>query len=276
LQSYLVAGAAALLSLSTGGLAPHAPQPVWACSAASAASCWLFTLRMLLPLSNQLRASEEEGVRDGFAIAGSVFALLTLWMLFPAAATAVAWTWLALAWAAVASLLGTGSFRWLGAGIIGIACLRLFAVNLIELWDTQSSTERLLIPVSVIAALYVMWYLFRAVPHSREHAFAPAFTFTATAVVMTLLYDQVSGGLLTVAWAIQALASLAIGFPVRERTLRLQGLGLLAICVMKLFIYDLRNLESVYRILSFIALGVILLGVSWIYTRFRVQIRRFI
>ncbi|MES1256970.1 MAG: DUF2339 domain-containing protein [Acidobacteriota bacterium] len=43
---------------------------------------------------------------------------------------------------------------------------------------------------------------------------------------------------------------------------------------MKLFVYDLRNLETLYRILSFVALGLILLAVSWIYTRFREHIRR--
>jgi uncharacterized membrane protein len=49
---------------------------------------------------------------------------------------------------------------------------------------------------------------------------------------------------------------------------------LLLFCISKLFVYDLRHLETVYRILSFVALGVILLGVSAIYTRFRESIRR--
>ena len=67
---------------------------------------------------------------------------------------------------------------------------------------------------------------------------------------------------------------LGIGFVARERLLRLQGLVLFLVCILKLFLYDLRNLETMYRILSFIALGLILLGVSWIYTRFRENIRR--
>ena len=45
---------------------------------------------------------------------------------------------------------------------------------------------------------------------------------------------------------------------------------------MKLFAYDLQNLERLYQILSFIALGVILLSVSWVYTRFREHIRRYL
>lgn len=59
------------------------------------------------------------------------------------------------------------------------------------------------------------------------------------------------------------------GFVARKRLLRVQGLVLLLACIAKLFVYDLRNLETLHRIGSFITLGVILLAVSWIYARFR-------
>jgi uncharacterized membrane protein len=38
----------------------------------------------------------------------------------------------------------------------------------------------------------------------------------------------------------------------------------------------LRNLETLPRIFSFIVLGLLLVGVSWIYTRFRDQVRRYL
>ena len=38
----------------------------------------------------------------------------------------------------------------------------------------------------------------------------------------------------------------------------------------------LRRREALARILSFVILGLVLLGVSWIYTRFKDEIRRFI
>ena len=59
----------------------------------------------------------------------------------------------------------------------------------------------------------------------------------------------------------------------RERVVRLQGLGLLLVGILKLFIYDLRNLETIYKILSFVILGLILLGAPWIYSRFREHLR---
>ena len=92
-----------------------------------------------------------------------------------------------------------------------------------------------------------------------------------------------SGGLTAAAlagnlgtWGIEGVSLLLAGFPLRERVLRLAGLALFFVCVLKLFVYDLRELETLYRIFSFIALGLILLGVSWIYTRFRGHIQRYL
>lgn len=89
-----------------------------------------------------------------------------------------------------------------------------------------------------------------------------------------LCFTGKSGELLTVSWGVQGLLLLGFGFALHERVLRLQGLGLLLTCILKLFLYDLRNLETVYRILSFVVLGLILLGVSWIYSRFRESVLR--
>jgi hypothetical protein len=275
-QSYLVAASAAVLTLWSGGFAPHARGAVWACSAAAAATSWLFSARVTVLRSNEIASKEIARVRDSFATLGSLFGLVTLWMLFPGAATIVTWTSLAIAWTVVARFAGIRSFRWLGAGVISVACVRLLGVNLGNLWASQSGTEKLLIPTYLVAGLYFLWHVFRTAPERREHLFAPAFTFSALVIIMTLLHRVVSGGLLTVAWGLVALASLGVGFPLRERVFRIQGLAILAFCILKLFLYDLRNLETVQRILSFIALGLILLGVSWIYTRFRVQISRYI
>jgi uncharacterized membrane protein len=69
---------------------------------------------------------------------------------------------------------------------------------------------------------------------------------------------------------------LASGFPLRDRVLRLSGLALLLACILKLFVWDLRHLETLPRILSFLVLGLFLVAVSWIYTRFRERVQRYL
>src|SRR6185295_17637882 len=85
---------------------------------------------------------------------------------------------------------------------------------------------------------------------------------------------EVSGSLLTVAWGVEGILLLVAGFPLRDRVLRLSGMSLLLFCILKLFFWDLRHLEILQRILSFMVLGVILLAVAWIYSRFRETIVR--
>jgi hypothetical protein len=144
------------------------------------------------------------------------------------------------------------------------------ALAFLHVWTVNfPAPARLATTVAVVALLYSAEFL--AARGSRARAF---FSVLATLLVVGLLWYEVSGSLLTVAWGLQGLLLLAAGFPAHERPLRLAGLALLLFCISKLFIYDLRHLETLYRILAFVALGVILLGVSWIYTRFRDTIRR--
>jgi uncharacterized membrane protein len=102
------------------------------------------------------------------------------------------------------------------------------------------------------------------------------FSLLASVLLAVLLFYEVSGSVLTVAWGVEGIALLAAGFPLNDRVFRLSGLTLFLICVLKLFLYDLRHLETMYRILSFIVLGIMLVTVSWAYTRFRDRIQRYL
>jgi uncharacterized membrane protein len=68
-------------------------------------------------------------------------------------------------------------------------------------------------------------------------------------------------------WMIYGAGLLAVGFWKRSAFLRWQALILLAVTIMKVFIYDVSELEKGYRIMSLIALGVLLLGISFVYQR---------
>jgi hypothetical protein len=141
------------------------------------------------------------------------------------------------------------------------------------LWAVLGDLDppRLWISCLTVAGFYAASILARRSPEKQAAAY---FSMLGTVLLSSVLYFEASGGLLTVSWGLQGFVLLTLGFALRERTLRLQGLGLLLICILKLFLFDLRNLETIYRIFSFVVLGLILLSVSWIYTRFRKQMRR--
>jgi len=72
---------------------------------------------------------------------------------------------------------------------------------------------------------------------------------------------------LSVIWAVYASGMLIVGQVRRLRLLRVMALALLSITAVKVFIWDLSSLDRVYRIISFIMLGAILLVVSYFYQR---------
>ena len=52
---------------------------------------------------------------------------------------------------------------------------------------------------------------------------------------------------------------------------KLAGLGLLALTVAKVFVVDLAKLESIWRVASFLALGLLLLAGAFAYQRIRTE-----
>jgi uncharacterized membrane protein len=60
---------------------------------------------------------------------------------------------------------------------------------------------------------------------------------------------------------------LALGFSRNSAFLRWQALVLLALSIGKVFLVDVSELSQGYRILSFLGLGALLLGVSFVYQR---------
>jgi len=65
---------------------------------------------------------------------------------------------------------------------------------------------------------------------------------------------------------------MALGIRNRSRLLRVEAIVLFGAAILKIFIYDLSFLQTLYRIFSFAGLGVVLLGVSWLYQRYRGEI----
>jgi hypothetical protein len=70
------------------------------------------------------------------------------------------------------------------------------------------------------------------------------------------------------AWLLMAGAALlVVGFRRRTASLRWQGLVLLAVTILKVFLWDTSTLSHGYRSVSFLALGALLLAVSFAYQR---------
>lgn len=81
---------------------------------------------------------------------------------------------------------------------------------------------------------------------------------------------------LTLLWAIYAAAVLALGIKRKWRAVRVGGLLLLTVPIVKLFLIDSFALDNVYRVAAFLTLGAILLGGGFAYQRFSEEVRGFL
>ena len=72
----------------------------------------------------------------------------------------------------------------------------------------------------------------------------------------------------SMAWLAYAGALLALGIRFGSKTLRYASLAVLMATVAKVFIGDMAGLAGLYRVASFLLLGLSLVGIGWLYQRF--------
>jgi uncharacterized membrane protein len=78
----------------------------------------------------------------------------------------------------------------------------------------------------------------------------------------------------SILYAVYAVAFVSIGVATRTVVNRIAGLFLIGAVVLKLYFFDVWQLGRFYRTLAFVALGVLLLSTSFLYSHFRSTIDR--
>lgn len=102
------------------------------------------------------------------------------------------------------------------------------------------------------------------------------FFFLPLALVVALLAVEMRAGLITVSWSALGVLVFLFALWVGERSFRLAGLGLLLLGVGKIMAVDVWELNPRDRYLTFICMGCALLLVSFLYSRYREAIRRYL
>lgn len=212
-------------------------------------------------------SSGERFIRHGYSLLASL--LLTLLL-----RAEVNSEWLAVAWGAESLallVLGMGlndaTLRLCGVGV-GVLLAGLLGCDVFSGWDHW----RVATTSIVIAMWYASWGLYRWQPADRltaiEQGLASAYAVAASLTLTFLLWLRVPHQWLALSWAMEGLGLVAIGFLQRDRIMRLSGLAVFVCLVLKILFVDLAAAETIYRILSFIAAGVVLLLASFAYAKY--------
>ena len=207
----------------------------------------------------------------GLALALSGPALVVGW-----SAEAVVLAWVARRTGERRAELGVGLFL-----VLAVGHVLAFEAPPSSLLVGVDSLARAAIAIAVVgSAALAVSLLFEAAAGGLQVVAAVAFVYLpSVAIVDTWTTGDASNPgqtpqlLLSALWGATGLAALVVGLVRDERRLRLAGLTLLAIAVAKVFLFDLAKLESIYRVLSFVALGLLLLSGAFAYQRLRSEPR---
>jgi uncharacterized membrane protein len=169
------------------------------------------------------------------------------------------------------------------AGLIGVFGVLLSENPMLTRVEMSGSFINLLLLAYALPAV-LMLLLSYAVAGRRSVAYAN--TIAAGALIFALSYvtleirrlyhgpDVIVGPTTgaeqytySIAWLIFGVILLGIGIWVNSERARLASAAVIALTILKAFLIDMSTLTGVYRALSFICLGLVLVAIGWLYQR---------
>ena len=96
-----------------------------------------------------------------------------------------------------------------------------------------------------------------------------AFPTASSLLMAVLIGKEFNARWLTMGWIIQGVLTLGLGFYLERRVLRWCGLGVLILAGLHILCVELAGMQTIYKIIAVIAMGVVFVGVSFIYARMK-------
>jgi tetratricopeptide (TPR) repeat protein len=100
-----------------------------------------------------------------------------------------------------------------------------------------------------------------------EERLSNVYTILASTVFMLVSHYEIQPKLVTLTWAMAAFLLFMIGFFIKDKMFRYCAIALVAVSLLRCVTVDLAGINTGYRIILFICLGLILMAVSFWYAR---------
>ena len=253
----------------------------------------------------------ERVLFPGFLVTGNLFLTLAVPVQASGPWVPIVWAVEAAVIMFASFRLGLVELRLISLGVYGITIVRLMTFETFDLSgdcdffcidlasDRPVLSLRFLAFVVGVASLYwgawAVWRWRDDFHDERERYFLPALLAAASFLTLWALsveiliatnsdYFSVSASIagdvasvsLSILWAVYAAILIVVGIVRRSRWIRIGGLALLAVPVLKLFLVDSFALDQEYRVAAYLALGLILVIGGFLYQRFSRTIREFL
>ena len=260
----------------------HAAQSGQAAMAAIGLACLYFVMGYLLANgSTTVSRQVHWAIAAAFVVAAVPIGLEAPWI-------TVGWFVEAGALIHVSGRTRNDYLKHLGAIALVLGVLRLIVIDRFVV-DRLLFNERMMtVAVAILTLAYVAHHL-KDSDKGRDRAASAIIVVAINVLALVALNEEITDawrrqvrdssptGLNTLGiirdfaysalWMSYGAALMFVGFWKKSAFLRYQALILIALTVGKVFLYDTSSLDRGYRILSFIALGLLLLATSFLYQR---------
>ncbi len=129
------------------------------------------------------------------------------------------------------------------------------------------------------AAIYACAYIYRSLQFkdgldNTRVIVRNYLNIAATIALTTFLGWRFSSYFVSCSWALEGLALLSSGFMLQDKLLRISGLSVFALVVLRLLIIDLSGAATIYRIVAFIVAGLVLMIAAYAYSSFSKRLQQ--
>jgi putative Mn2+ efflux pump MntP len=147
-------------------------------------------------------------------------------------------------------------------GLFAAAWFLKLAAEQYENEDEDDDESRIFHYAFAIAGIFLLWILLSEQIYLYWYCKNKFATEIANWRFLANMY-------MSIMWAIYGMLLMVVGFWRKIALLRYISLGLFGLLLLKVFILDTSAIKSVYRIAAFLATGITLVGVSYLYQYLR-------
>ncbi len=175
-------------------------------------------------------------------------------------------------WLSWQSILVISTAIWFRSKFIVVANFCIFIIIFISylvLAETISAISISFGLVALLSARLLNWQKSRL--ELTTELMRNAYLTSAFFIFPYALYHLMPAGYIAISWLITALLYYALSIILKNLKYRWMAVMTLVLTVLYVFIIGIPNLEPTYRIISFLALGTVLIIISIIYTKLRTK-----
>jgi hypothetical protein len=155
----------------------------------------------------------------------------------------------------------------------------IFAATRFSFIDSYHGLSKLFqwsLILAKLACAYIAYFLYRALnKKSRldeyEQSLVSPFFYASSFLVVLAIFKYIKDIWVAVALGIVGVLLFVTGFLIKDKIFRHGGFIIFGITLARVAFVDLSGLPIIYKIISFTILGVLFLGVSFIYTKYTTE-----